>query len=173
MKEGLVYNKSTRSLIGFADLGGTLQQLSDYEENLSSGNTIRPLAKTMLVFMVRGVFCNISFPYAQFPMASTQAHDVFLLLWQAIDRLEMNNIHVLGVTGDGVSVNRKVYQMHGSTSCIYKCANIYSSEARNIYFFSDPLHLLKTIRNAMYNKNRHLWVSIVHDYCYIIVCICI
>jgi len=161
LKEGLVYNKSTGSLIGFADLGGTLQQLSDYEENISSVNPTRPLAKTMMVFMVRGVFCNISFPYAQFPMASAWAHDAFPLLWQAIDRLEMNNIHVLGVTGDGVSVNRKMFQMHGSTPCIYKCANIYSTEARNIYFFSDPPHLLKTIHNAMYNKNRHLWVSFV------------
>ena len=161
LKEGLVYNKSTGSLIGFVDLGGTMQQLSEYEESLSSGNHIRPLAKTMMVFMVRGVFCNISFPYAQFPMASAQARDVFPLLWQTIDRLEMNNLHVLGVTGDGASVNRKVFQMHSSTPRAYKCVNIYSTEGRNIYFFSDPPHLLKTIRNAMANKSRNLWVSIV------------
>ena len=159
VKEGLVYNKSTGSLIGFADLGGTLQQVNDYEERLSSGNQSRPLAKTMMVFMVRGVFCNISFPYAQFPMSSAQAHDVFPLLWQVIDRLEVNNIHVLGVTADGVSVNRKVFQMHGASPRIHKCANLYSSEGRDIFFFSDPPHLLKTIRNAIYNKNRKLWVS--------------
>ena len=109
LKEGLVYNKSTGSLIGFADLGGTMQQLCQYKESLSSDSTTRPLAKTMMVFMVQGVFCNIRFPYAQFPMASTQAHDVFPLLWQAIDRLELNNLHVLGVTGDGASVNRKLF----------------------------------------------------------------
>jgi len=168
LKEGLVYNKSTGSLIGFADLGGTLQQLNDYEENISSGTPVRPLAKTMMVFMVRGVFCNISFPYAQFPMASAQAHDVFPLLWKAIDRLELNNIHVLGVTADGASVNRKMFQMHGSAPCIYKCPNIYSTTARSIYFFSDPPHLLKTIRNAMYNKKRNLRVSIIYEYCYIL-----
>ena len=77
LKEGLVYNKSTRSLTGFADLGGTVQQLSEYEESLSSDSNTRPLAKTMMVFMVQGVFCNLRFPYAQFPMASTQAHDHF------------------------------------------------------------------------------------------------
>ena len=159
VKEGLVYNKSTGSLIGFADLGGTLQQINDYEERLSSGNQSRPLAKTMMVFMVRGVFCDISFPFAQFPMSSAQAHDVFPLLWQVIDRLELNDIHVLGVTADGVSVNRKVFQMHGSSPRTHKCINLYSSEGRYIYFFSDPPHLLKTIRNAMYNKNRKLWVS--------------
>ena len=66
LKEGLVYNKSTGSLIGFADLGGTVQQLSDYEESLSSDSTTRPLAKTIMVFMVQGVFCNLRFPYANF-----------------------------------------------------------------------------------------------------------
>ena len=100
LKEGLVYNKSNGSLIGFADLGSTLQQLSEYEESLSSDGNTRPLAKTMMVFMVQGVFCNLRFPYAQFPMASAQAHDVCPLLWQTIDRLELNNLQVLGVTGD-------------------------------------------------------------------------
>lgn len=159
LKEGLVYNKSNGSLIGFADLGGTLQQLSEYEEIMSSDSNTRPLAKTMMVFMVHGVFCNLRFPYAQFPMASAQAHDVFPLLWQAIDRLELNNLQVLGVTGDGASVNRKLFQMHGSTPRTYKCINIYSNGERNIYFFSDPPHLLKTIRNAMASKSRNLWVS--------------
>ena len=68
--------------------------------------------------MVQGVFCNLRFPYAQFPMATTQAHNVFQHLWQAIDRLELNNLHVLGI---GASVNRKLFQMHGST---YKHTNI-------------------------------------------------
>ena len=161
LKEGLVYNKSTGAMVGFADLGSTLQQLNDYEDRLSTGTNARPLAKTMMVFMVRGVFCNINFPYAQFPMSPAKAHDVFPLLWQTIDRLELNSIHVLGITGDGASVNRKVFQMHGSTPRVHKCINIYSTdqESRQIYFFSDPPHLLKTIRNALASKSRRLWVS--------------
>ena len=94
-------------------------------------------------------------------MASTKAHDIFPLLWQTIDRLELNNIHVLGITGDGASVNRKVFQMHGSTPNTYKCTNVYSTGgSRELFFFSDPPHLLKTIRNAVASKSRHLWVSI-------------
>ena len=78
VKEGLEYNKLMGSLIGFADLGGTLQQINDYKEMPSSGNQADPLlAKTMMVFMLRGVFYDISFPFAQFPMSSAQAHDVF------------------------------------------------------------------------------------------------
>ena len=99
-----------------------------------SGNQSRPLAKTMMVFMVRSLFCDISFPFAiaQFPMSSAQAHNVFPLLWQVIDRLELDDIHVLGVTADGVSVNWKVFQMHGSSPWTHKCINLYSSEGRYI-----------------------------------------
>ena len=166
LKEGLVYNKSTGSLVGFADLGGIVKQLSDYEDRLSTNSNVRPLAKTMMVFMVRSIFCNINFPYAQFPMASTKVHDVFPLLWQMIDRLELNNIRVLGITGDGASVNRKVFQMHGSTFNTHKCTNVYSIDSRQLYFFSDPPHLLKTIRNAMANKSRQLWVSMCIILCH-------
>lgn len=59
LKEGLVYDKGTGSLVGFCDLGGVVQQLKDFEQRLSSGSPIkRPLAKTMMVFMVKGAFTN-------------------------------------------------------------------------------------------------------------------
>ena len=82
-----------------------MRQTSDYKDHLSIGSNVRPLAKTMMVFMVRGIFCYVNFPYAQFPMASTKAHQMFPLLWLTIDRPELNNIHVLGITGEGTSVN--------------------------------------------------------------------
>ena len=34
-------------------------------------------------------------------------------------------------------------------------------ENRHIHFFSDPPHLIKTIRNCLSNKKRHLWVSVI------------
>ena len=96
LKEGLVYSKSTGSLIGFSDLGGIPQQLDDLERKLASDTpSSRPLAKTMMVIMVREVFGDIKFPYAQFPMSDGTADDLFPLVWQAIDRLECASIHVL------------------------------------------------------------------------------
>jgi len=161
IKEGLVYNKATGALIGFSDLGGVIQQLDDYEQTLSTDVPhSRPIAKTMFVMMVRGIFCNINFPYAQFPVASAKAEDIFPLLWKTIGRLELNGLHVLGVTGDGASINRKLFRMHTQDKgkIIHKTVNVYSDEARDLLFFSDPPHLLKTIRNAVANPNRQLWV---------------
>ena len=164
LKEGLVYDKGSGYLVGFCDLGDVVQQLHDFEEKLSSDTPVRrPLAKTMMVFMVRGVFTSIKFPYAQFPMTSGTGYDLFPILWQAIDRLECNGVHVLGITADGASINRKLFKLHGvkDDSLVYKTCNVYSKEKREI--FSDPPHLLQAIRNAFASPTRHLWVSKVLD----------
>lgn len=65
LKEGLVYNKSTGSLVDFTDLGGIVQQLSDYEDRLSTGSNVRPLAKTMMV-----TICRVCFHLATFLLLS-------------------------------------------------------------------------------------------------------
>lgn len=163
LKEGLIYEKSTGALIGFSDLGGVLQQLQE-EEQVISGNTskIRQLAKTMMVIMVRGIFTNVNFPYAQFSMSSPKGSNIFPLIWKAIDRLECNDLKVIGITCDGGSINRRFLKMHGD-SLSHKTINIYSTDNRSIFFFIDPPHLLKTIRNAFANPSRHLWVC-----CYIL-----
>ena len=43
---------------------------------------------------------------------------------------------------------------------VHKTKNPFTEEDRYIYFFSDPPHLMKTIRNCWESKSRHLWVSI-------------
>lgn len=161
IKEGLVYDKGSGLLLGLCDLGGIVQELKDYEEKITSDTPLRrPLAKTMLVFMVRGIFCDIKFPYSQFPMGSRTGYDLFPLVWQAIDRLECNGIHVLGITADGASINRKFFRLHcPKENLMYKTTNMYTN--KDIFFFSDPPHLLKTIRNAFASPIRNLWVCFV------------
>ena len=105
----------------------------------------------MLVLMVRGLFCKLNFPYAQFASSSMNGDLSFDPVWEAVSRLERLGFHVLGLTYDGA---------HNSTNeMIYKVPNIYSNNGlRYLYFFSDPPHLIKTIRNSWYSSKRHLWV---------------
>ena len=85
-------------LIGYSDLGGVVQKLQDYKEAVASNTPPkRSLVKTMMVFMVRGIFSDIKFPYALFPKASGTGFDLFPLIWQAIDHLECNSTHVMGI----------------------------------------------------------------------------
>jgi len=57
VKEGLVYDKSTGRLTGYADLGEVNNLLVAAEQKFKgpSSNMQRPLAKCMLVIMVRGL----------------------------------------------------------------------------------------------------------------------
>ncbi|KAL5488964.1 hypothetical protein EMCRGX_G017996 [Ephydatia muelleri] len=47
----------------------------------------------------------------------------------------------------------------GSEKVLFKVINKYSLEKRPLFFFSDPPHLLKTTRNCLASKARHLWCN--------------
>lgn len=112
--------------------------------------------------MVRGLVTSLHFPYALFPVKTLKAHELFPLLWRTIERLSLLDFKVLAVTCDGAKCNRKMFKMHSikSTDLVYKTQNIFTSG--EIFFISDPPHLLKTARNCLASEKRNLWVSNIY-----------
>ena len=55
------------ALNGFAHIGDINSHLAGYEKQLVDQERREPLATSMLVIMVRGLFTHLKFPYAQFP----------------------------------------------------------------------------------------------------------
>ena len=82
-----------------------------------------------------------------------------------MSRLENLGFTVLALCCDGLSANRKFFRLHDerSTTAVYKVVNPYShnGEKRNIFFLSDPPHLMKMVKNAWANNKRKLWVCIM------------
>ena len=156
--KGLVFDKHTGVLTGFLDLGDVTTHLIDYQRQSQENSEILPqrqLAKTIVVLMVRGLLTDINFAYATFPAASPKGCDLFPLLWDAIERLTRLDFHVHLVTCDGASCNRKMFSMHGKRNeFVYKTVNVFSKEEQHIYFFCDPPHLIKTIRNCLASKKK-------------------
>lgn len=70
--EDLIYDKHSGKLIGFVNLGDINNHLLKFEQSLAFDKISppAPLAKSMLVFLVRGLFTTIQFPNAQFPTSS-------------------------------------------------------------------------------------------------------
>ena len=160
IKEGLVFNKSNGSLTGFSDLGDVNNLLSCVEQQFKDPESVhqKPLAKYILVFMIRGLFNSLKFPYVQFPASSTKGAQLFPLLHKAIFRLTRLGITVVTVTADGASENRRLFSLHGKgKTLVYKTVNIFSPQKTSIFFVSDPSHLIKTIRNCF--ARGKLWVS--------------
>ena len=80
IRDNLVYDKHEGQLIGFVDLGETNNHLVDFE---SSSSTDRELAKSMVVLMVRGLFANVNFPYAQFACCTVSGELIMDPIWEA------------------------------------------------------------------------------------------
>ena len=166
IKEDLVYNKHTGELVGFANLGDTNAHLLQFQHDMEGekDDYTPPLARTMFVIMVRGLFIRLNFPYVQFPCTTTVSGDLlFDLVWEAVYHLERMQLKVLALTADGASSNRLFFKLHnpnaGPHDITYKVYNPYSPDGRFLYFFSDPPHLIKTVRNAWESNKRPLWVS--------------
>lgn len=168
IKENLVYDKHGVRVIGYVDIGSVnnellkLEQACENEQPETPGSLL-PVAKHMLVFMVRGLFIDLNFPYAQFATANLTADKLFPLVWEAVEKLEAADFKVMAFVCDGASQNRKFFRMH-SINILYKTDNPYAGEPRPIYFFSDAPHLIKTVRNCWANSFSHknsraLWVS--------------
>ena len=77
---------------------------------MTKKNLAPELASHMLVVMVRAIQKpSFTYPVAQFPSANLTGSQPYPLLWNVIEALELNDIHVVSYTCDGVSSNRNFY----------------------------------------------------------------
>ena len=87
-----------------------------------------PLANSMLVLMVRGLFSRLEFPYAQFPCTAVSGDQMYDPFWEAVSRLERCGLKVLALTCDGLAANRRLFRLldPDSNSVVYKVPNPYT-----------------------------------------------
>ena len=96
--------------------------------------------------------------YAQFPCASVRVDKMYDPFWEVVSHLEMCGFKVMGLTCDGLAANRRLFGLHDpDVSLVHKIPNPYAEDGRDLYIFTDPPHLMKTVRNGW--ARRHLWVS--------------
>ena len=154
------------SLIGFTNIGDVNGHLLEFERSLNDLEVEDRLAESMLVIMVRGLFSKVEFPYVQFPCVELSGDQMYEPLWNAVGRLERCGFRVLALVCDGLAANRRLFRLHNPMATeVYKVANPFATDGRQLYFLSDPPHLIKTVRNAWCNSKRRLWVSVLHYIC--------
>ena len=68
--------------------GDMNDHLITFEQSLSedSSDDVEEVAKTMMVFMVRGLFSRLRFPYAQFARQSVTGELLLHPFWHAVAR---------------------------------------------------------------------------------------
>ena len=158
IREDLVFDKHSCSLLGFTDLGDVSNTLDNFERQCKgeSNDTTDKVATHMLAFMVRGIFSGFEFPYAHFPTKGATGEELFPIVWDGVRNLEESGLRVMVITCDGASPNRKFFKMHTTSkqtgTVTYKTKNPYSPDGREVYFMSDVPHLIKTINSQLLVK---------------------
>ena len=95
IRESLVFDKHSGALVGFTDLGTITMHLLSFEQEITGEKSpSTQLAKTMMVFMVRGLFSSLQFAYAQFPCCDVSGDMLFEPFWEAVRRIETCGLKV-------------------------------------------------------------------------------
>ena len=90
----------SKLLPGYVDIGNINNELLKFEQSCKDedgetpGSPL-PVAKHMLVFMVRGVFIDLKFPFAQFATQTVTSDQLFPLAWEAVQKLEAADFKVI------------------------------------------------------------------------------
>ena len=96
IKEDLIFDKHSGMLIGYTDLGDINMHLLRFEDSMKNDTPPEPqIAKSMMVFMVRGLFTRLQFPYVQFPCAHLSGEQLYEPFWEAVGRIETCGLKVI------------------------------------------------------------------------------
>ena len=142
IKEGLLYDRSTGKLIGFVDM--------EPGDNVEDGEDVEHLIATNVTqFFFKSLFTSFSFPCAYFFTRSVTSEQINEMFWAGIYALHEFGFEVLLACADGASYNRTFFNMN-SVGSPWKGSNPFTNEP--IFFLSDPPHLIKKLRNQLYNS---------------------
>ena len=149
IKSSLVFNKHSEEIVGFTDLGDPALTFSSFEDE-------QPVATTVIAFLIRGLMTSLKFVLCYFLTSGVAtSFQIFNLFWQVVSVLELKvDLWCVAATADGGSPNRKFFKLHkglqdlSHTGVTYYTINIFAPE-RNLYFFADVPHLIKTTRNCL------------------------
>jgi len=92
-------------------------------------------------------FIDLEFPYAQFPCKNLTGDELYPIVWEAIQWLELCGFKVLATICDGVANNHQFIHMHGTpkSPLVYK----YTPKSPLVY---NHLHLYY-INHDIQHKN--------------------
>ncbi|KAK3909139.1 DNA transposase [Frankliniella fusca] len=167
VREKIAQKKSTGEIIGYCSLSEVQSEMLELRHKLQGEaqglkeTAVKepPTTKRMLTYMVKGTASGICNSVASYTVDVLTREDLHQHTWEVIGHLESAGIAVIACVCDGSSVNRGFFDMQPPASGrldsggVFDTMNPFAPD-RNIFFISDPPHLLKTTRNALENSGR-------------------
>ena len=136
------------SYIGLTDFGDDGPQCTNIEDQ----------ATHALVIMFQSLADSFTQPVAVFASKnSVKGDELSKLVVKAISFMEKNGAKIHGVIGDGAATNAKMRSVLGVSGAMKDTKTWFMhplDEDRKVFVFSDTPHLIKCIRNRLYNKTK-------------------
>lgn len=130
--------------------------LSNVSDTGNSTSCIDEIADHALVFVFQSINFDFTQPIAVFTSKGPVIGiEIAKLVIQCIVLLEKFGAQVHGVVCDGSKPNKKFWEEVGCSGKINNTKNSFThpmSDNRQVYLFSDTPHLIKCIRNRLFNK---------------------
>lgn len=137
------------SIKTFFEYNKCLDFIEGYEDLGEMGRTGNP-AKSVLVFMARGIFSSWKLPLCYFlthsSIKSSQLHQILL---KVLKICSVAGLNVKTIICDQASQNQKVFKLLEIT----KEKPYFYLQDKIIYGLFDPLHLVKNFRNNLLSGN--------------------
>ncbi len=147
IKEGLVFDSSSWELIGFTDA---------LEEKDQQMGPIDNLATHVLQFFYRSIFFKFDYPCAYFLTKGATAVQINRMFWLGVSLLHSYGLKSCLYVVMEHQTNRTFYTMNTNNKFHSECTNPFTNKP--IFFMSDPPHLMKKLRNNLFNsgfKEKH------------------
>ncbi|XP_046746176.1 uncharacterized protein LOC124411225 isoform X2 [Diprion similis] len=132
--------------------------LSDFRNDIPKSQSVNDQATHGVVLMFQSLTDKQTHPIAVFTDKDPlQGEQISKLVVEAIACLEDCGVTIHGVIGDGMMMSKKVWSslgVEGSTNDIKSWFTHPIDESRRVFVFSDVLHLIRCVRDRLYDNKR-------------------
>ena len=145
-----------------------LQKDSQYQDGkLVGADNEGNLYKGVITFMINSLKKSIPFVIKTIPEIKIEGKWLSEHIDNCITSLNSVRFNVCAVISDNHSTSvlafKYLFNIYGNEQNDENIINHPSNTANNIYLFFDPVHLLKNIRNNLFNSQRFIFPSFKFD----------
>ena len=112
----------------------------------SSSSNVEVAAKTVLAFMVTSLFDKWSEIDRLYPLASTDAKEVFEIVTTVIAHIEKCNLNVVEFCSDNLPLNQNLFKLFSRKHVIERSVPHPYDPNRPLFLIFDFVHIIKCIR---------------------------
>jgi hypothetical protein len=121
IRQSLVIDKDSGNIIGFTDTGDFNTKLNAFDVRLRQKAIENEVATHVLAVCIRGIFMKMENILGHFLTTTISGKELYDIIWAAVGCLNDIGLTVVAIVSDGISSNRKFFNIHKHEDCVKEC----------------------------------------------------